>query len=215
MKFAGLTMMLVAVAMLVPLASAANEESVAFSGNPNSVPSGTFLLNGTGGGSDVALPANSPVTWAIPTELGAAAHFVNLPFTADVYLHAFTTSTIKFELGYIDGSGFHAIATGTAPVLRSNRTVIPASITLPVTKTPADIGVSHLTITTSGVYGSHSYRAIRLTSSADNSVYTSASLLNSPHLSTATIPLPELPAALLFGMGGLLVAGVVFTRRTK
>lgn len=211
------TMIILALAMLAPMASAANgDTAVAFSGTPNSLPAGTFLFNDNGGGSDVALPANVPVTWAIPTALSGPAHFTNHPFAANIYLHAFTTSTIKFELGYVDSAGaWHTLASGTAPVVRSNRTVLPPTVTLPVTKTPADIGAAHLSITADGAYPTGAYRAIRLTSSVDNVVYTGVSILNSPHLSTATIPLPELPAIALFGMGGLVVAGVVFARRSK
>ena len=210
-------MMILALAMLVPMASAASgDTAVAFSGTPNTTPAGTFLFNDNGGGSDVALPNGTPVIWAIPTALAGPAQFTNHPFSANIYLHAFTTGTIKFDLGYVDAHGaWHTLATGTAPVIRSNRTVLPPTVTLPVTKTPADIGAAHLSITASGAYPAGVFRAIRLTSSADNVVYTGVSILNSPHLSTATIPLPELPAIALFGMGGLVVAGVVFARRTK
>lgn len=214
----------IAVVLSAGLAQAADQRNYEFSGTPNTVAhlEGTSMLVGVGEGNGViALPANQKVTWVAPVELAAAAPFADGDFGAQLFLSN-PTGSVTVLWGYWvpnvgpTGGHFEPLKSGSANVQRVPRAIIPGTLSLPTTGTQADIG--RVIVTQSGVSSeipAHTYPAIQLLSTAANSLYTQPSNFQASASSSATIPMPELPAIALLGLGVAVVAGTVIYRRRQ
>lgn len=197
---------------VVPVADASSR-SFYFGPAPNAAPlDSTFqLVNVEPDAGEVDLPANERVLWVEPGALGAPAAVQNGAMSFDLYFTEFG-GELTIEYGHATPAGvFTAIGSGAFDVEPTPRNLVNGVLPPGL---PADIG--HVEGQVTGITGSlpqGNHIAIRLTSDADNTLHTAVSSLGASSASTATVPLPELPALVLTAMGLALVAGVVMIRR--
>jgi hypothetical protein len=211
---------------LVPNAGAVgSSRTYAFTGTPNGGPlAGTFSLvaQGDGGGNAVTLAANQPVTWVSPTVQSTSALFHDGVFSFDFYL-ANPIGTIRvvwgdYETSCATCSDWHFRPLQASPAVNVNavpRNVVPG---VPVLSPVPSVNIGHATFSTPNVNGQitkGSFPAVRVISSNNNALYTHAAFLGASAESTATFPLPELPAIALISLGGIVVGGVAFARSRK
>ena len=175
---------------------------------------GTFVLSAdTRGGDNVDLPADAPVTWADPNALLAAAPFTDGDFAFDLHLsRAVGSLTVRFGF-FKDGAFTELASSGPVAVQPATRTVLDPVGT---TGTVLDVGQAVGTIEgVDAVYPAGSHPAIQIESTDPNSLYTADTLLGAQSQSSASVPLPELPAAALFAVGAAAVVGLAAFRARK
>ncbi|GEM_PF-4868842 len=220
-----LAITLALLAGFAPSAAAASQKSYAFTPTVNAAApiGGTLALANaaTAGSGAVNLPANGAVTWVYPTPLATGVAFTNGAFAFDLYF-ANHVGSVKVVFGDYEQDPvthvwhFRALkASQPTTVAAASRNLVGGQ-TLPRTGTSLDIG--RATATISGVNGAFprgSYPAIQVISSNSNGLFTSAGTLGATSASSATVPLPELPALALLGLGALVVGGVVVVRSKK
>lgn len=220
---------LLAAATALPTSSAATRDWT-FTDFPNEGPlAGTFAIGETtGSNGQVSLPALERVVWADPTFVAAAADVsggevaLDLAF-AKALRNTEDAATILVEYGYVDATGFHAIDSWDITLTQQTRNlavgdVDPSMLADEAPGTLLEIGHYQGTLVidaADAVIPKDSHPAIGLTSNEDNTLYTEPSFMGSSTQSTATVPLPELPAIALLAIGAALVGGVALVHRGR
>ncbi|MEA3200769.1 MAG: hypothetical protein QOE90_2197 [Thermoplasmata archaeon] len=214
--------------LLAPVVTAVPAEKLyGFTDAPNAgVLGSTLALAQAGAGSPVALAPNVATTWAYPTALATAAAFHGGSFAFDLYLTS-PSGSVKAIWGYMALGLDHQEhftplkASNAVNVARVPRAVVAnvghaLGAPLPPTGTSVDIG--HATVTLSGIDGEiprGAYPAIQIIASNSNGLYPTQTTLGATADSTATIPMPELPALVLLGLGATALGAVVLVRTRK
>lgn len=214
---------ILALAMLAPVGAAASDRTFEFTATPNTgALAGTFSLVDAdqGNGDPVTLPANVGVVWASPTKLAAPVHFVDGAFSVDLYLTN-AKGTVRAIWGYMEleaDNQYHFVplkASDARNVNAMGRSVA-AGLGIPVTSSSLDVGHASVPITgVEGVFPAGTYPAVTITSSNNNALYTHPTTLGASGSSTATVPLPELPAVILMALGVGAIGAVALVRRQK
>jgi hypothetical protein len=229
MRVLSITITFALLASLAPFANAAPaEKSFEFtSGLNQGLPfAGTFALVAPGGasGTPVSLPANVPQTWVYATPLGANASFQGGSFAFDLYLTN-PVGSVRVAFGDYEQDAvthvwhFRPLKVSAPANVNAYQRSLVAGQGLPVLPgVPQSAYVGHATATITGVNGvlpKNSYPAIQVTSTNNNALYMQSGALGATSNSNVTIPMPELPALALLGVGALVVGSVVVLRTRK
>jgi hypothetical protein len=231
--------LVVALALLVPLASAteyAIKGSPSTGSDPTTGAKALCILDTdlSPGGADVPLVPGVPVT-CDGTKLAAGTTITRYTLSFDIYLYNGSRSNVTVDFGYVTPSDPAALTpvAGTFTSLGSNKSQVlpePRQVSKPAPLTPGSIPVpgpssrGHATGTitvappSAVTIPAGSFVAVRVQSDAPNvllSTTTSTVTLDSASTGTATVPLPELPAVALFGLGAVVVGSVAWVRRQK
>lgn len=207
---------IVAVAALMPLANASTALDVNFSAAENPSVEGARTIVTSSEAETKLVDSGQlelPVLFATTVPLASGASFTNADYNFTLYL-ATPAGTATVTLGYADAEGnFFPIVTKTVPVEAEGRGALHE---LGPTDTPVDIGVAHAHLSgVNGAYPAGSFVAIKVEASLENDMFTQASYLGAADQSTATVPLPELTAGLLFIVGLATIAGFAVIRSRK
>lgn len=206
--------LVLAALFLIPVASAATYP-FALTDEVNPDAPGAFLLgedtNADSSGV-VRLVAGQPVVWAAASPLSAPA-VVDSVFEYDFYFSKHGQMLVV-EYGRLVGDQFEAFGSDQVQTVPVSRSAVPDEL-LP-NLIAIRIGQAAGSFPVEGEFDDGDVPAIRLTSEdGDNSLFTEPSLLGASQQSSATVPLPELPAIVLTGLGLATVGAVALVRARR
>lgn len=198
---------IIVVASLAPASAAADGKVWVFSEQTHSAIADALALKESyETTATVLLESGKNVTWA-GNELFAPVSVTGGTFTSDLY---FTTygGFVTVEYGHMwTDKTFEKLGVARVPIASETRLVEPL-------KTPVDIGHAHAEFAVHGTTPIGAYPAIRVTLDGvpQRTMYLDDSVAGAATQSSATVPLPELPALVLLGVGLLTVGGVAVLR---
>jgi|SRR5581483_284782 len=214
-------------ALSAPAQAAAAGKDYAFSSQPSTVLPGALQLVSpdavTANAAAIPFNANVPKTFVSDTPLATGAQFVDGNFRFEGYFTS-ATGAISVAWGYLDPvtHAFRPLAAGSVSNANCNvrsegRATLPGTIAPRVPSTVDSVNVGHAICVKNGLSGvipKDAYPAVQVTSTSNNGFYPAANILGANTNASATIPLPELPAVLLLGLGAV-VLGAVFVARHR
>jgi hypothetical protein len=209
---------------LVPAVSAASTTNVTWDFTsakaPAGVPGNYQLSSSPHAGNGVNV-TGFVVYWTLPTALRASGSLTAGTFTANLAFQDFGGNAYVF-LGYFLGGTFHQLASGSAPIQQAAIVGLTNPIG-PVGSSPALYVPLHVIasgsasvavqISQRATIPQGAYWAIGVSSDHPNYLEVQSALIGSQSGSSATVPMPELPAAVLIPIGLVGLVGVAKLRR--
>lgn len=202
---------------------AASSRTFAFTDNTVQIGGTTYYtLEDAPHGNPIVLPPNATVTWVSATPLAAAVGFGPSDAFSPSLSLALAHGLINVKWGYVTADGtFHPLhVSPNVPVLPTSRSVAGQNVPAPGLGTPkstvVNAGIAQTRLTGfAGTIPQGAYPALQLESNAVNALLPGPSVLGSDQASTATVPLPELPAGALVALGAAVVGAVAVVRSRK
>lgn len=198
----------------VPLAAA--DKSYSFTATRSLAVPGTLVLveGDAPSGLRVPLPGSVATTWATNAPLNVSAPIHDGTVSFEGYFENVTSKPVTVQWGSVDGTGaFTQLASASCTMVSEGRTLVRTGVQIPTTGTALDVG--HLLCVQRHVNGTLAagHPAVRVTVPEANTLFPVANGFTAASNSSATIPLPELPALVLLGLGVAVVGAVAYRAR--